>query len=441
MSKQKTQFQFIKEAKNKHPEYDYSRAIYENTKTKVLIICKKHGEFFISPHSLLSGSGCPKCSGHYVRTPEEFIKEVSSIFPNYDFSEIEYKDTHTKVKVICPNHGSFHTLPKTLLKGHGCPKCGYEKNAKNFSYTNEEFLKKALAIHPEYDYSKVKYKNSITKVSIGCSKHGFFSAIPANLIRNAAGCPKCAIEKNSNRSRMPIEEFIRKLTLIHPEYDYSRMIYENTITKVAIGCPKHGFFQAIPSNLLRGTECPKCAIEKNTAKKLKTTEKFIAEAKRIHPEYDYSKVVYKGNRTKITIICSKHGEFKTVPHDFLDGCGCPRCNESKGEKAINDWLTANNITFIRQKTFKDAVYVNQLKWDFYVPSKKLLIEYNGEQHYVFRPGFHRSLADFRIQLERDMKKRKYAQEHGYKQIEISYENYSILNKILQNIFISNHKDN
>ena len=61
----------------------------------------------------------------------------------------------------------------------------------------------------------------------------------------------------------------------------------------------------------------------------KTTEQFIAEAKQIHGDkYDYSKVEYKDNKTKVCIICPEHGEFWVSPINHAskhNHCGCPIC--------------------------------------------------------------------------------------------------------------------
>ena len=60
--------------------------------------------------------------------------------------------------------------------------------------------------------------------------------------------------------------------------------------------------------------------------KRKTTEEFIAEARKVHGDkYDYSKVEYINKNTKVCIICSKHGEFWQDPHSHLQGSGCPLC--------------------------------------------------------------------------------------------------------------------
>ncbi|WP_052318738.1 GIY-YIG nuclease family protein [Escherichia coli] len=63
----------------------------------------------------------------------------------------------------------------------------------------------------------------------------------------------------------------------------------------------------------------------------KTTEQFIAEARKVHGDkYDYSKVEYVNMRTEVCIICPIHGEFTQRPENHLrgnrgKGCGCPIC--------------------------------------------------------------------------------------------------------------------
>ena len=65
----------------------------------------------------------------------------------------------------------------------------------------------------------------------------------------------------------------------------------------------------------------------------KTTEQFIAEAKAVHGgKYDYSKVNYIDNSTKVCIICSTHGEFWQYPKDHLNGSGCRKCYQCSKHK-------------------------------------------------------------------------------------------------------------
>ena len=63
------------------------------------------------------------------------------------------------------------------------------------------------------------------------------------------------------------------------------------------------------------------------------TKEFIEKAKRIHGDkYDYSKVKYVNNRTKVCIICPEHGEFWQRPTSHLKGCICYRCSQKAKAK-------------------------------------------------------------------------------------------------------------
>lgn len=83
-----------------------------------------------------------------------------------------------------------------------------------------------------------------------------------------------------------------------------------------------------------------------------TREEFIEKARAIHGDkYDYSKVEYVNNSTKVCIICPVHGEFWQTPSKHIFGKGCPYCNESHLERDIAKLLNENNLEFERQKRF------------------------------------------------------------------------------------------
>ena len=122
------------------------------------------------------------------------------------------------------------------------------------------------------------------------------------------------------------EDFINKAVSIHGNrYDYSRVCYTNSNTKVEIMCPIHGSFWQTP-NMHIGMKhqgCPMCGGTKRM-----TTEEFIKRAMCINGDrYDYSFVEYKNNKTKVKLICPKHGEFMVSPNAHLRGDGCPLCWE------------------------------------------------------------------------------------------------------------------
>ena len=129
-------------------------------------------------------------------TTEQFIERARKIHGNkYDYSKTEYVNAENKVCIICPEHGEFWQRPANHLSGKGCPVCGEIKRKAGAKLTTEQFIEKAKKIHGDkYDYSKVNYVGTTTKVCIICPEHGEFWQKPyAHL--NGHGCPGCAESK------------------------------------------------------------------------------------------------------------------------------------------------------------------------------------------------------------------------------------------------------
>ncbi len=73
-------------------------------------------------------------------TTEMFIERAVVIHGNkYDYSLVEYVNSKTKVKIICPNHGVFEQFPTGHLQGNGCFHCG---NFARLKY-HSEFMKRS----------------------------------------------------------------------------------------------------------------------------------------------------------------------------------------------------------------------------------------------------------------------------------------------------------
>lgn len=202
MGKRLTKKDFIERSVQKHgSKYDYSKVDFKGTETKVCIICPKHGEFWQRPSDHFKGCGCSICKGVKHSNTEEFIKKVEKIFPQYDYSNVEYINNKTKVCVICPEHGEFWSRPNDLLSGYGCKKC-----ADNTLKTNEEFIEQCNNVHGNrFDYSLCNYTGATKKVKIIChekdkngNEHGVFEQIAANHL-NGSGCPRC---NSGNKSKM-----------------------------------------------------------------------------------------------------------------------------------------------------------------------------------------------------------------------------------------------
>jgi predicted nucleic acid-binding Zn-ribbon protein len=182
---------FIEKASKKHGgKYCYDKVKYVNTRTKITIICKKHGEDFEqTPASHLSGKGCPKCGGTCPHTTESFIAEAIKIHGNaYSYKDVKYINNRTKIKITCTTHEEdFEQTPSSHLSGVGCPKC-----SGKCPYTTESFITEAIKKHGNiYSYDNVKYINNHTKIKITCITHEeYFEQTPNSHLRGK-GCSKC----------------------------------------------------------------------------------------------------------------------------------------------------------------------------------------------------------------------------------------------------------
>ena len=391
---------FVKRSKEKHHDrYDYSKVDYRGLKHPVCIICPVHGEFWQNPQAHMYGNGCPACYGSPKSNNEEFIYKAQAKYGDlYDYSKVDYKGNKEKVCITCPEHGDFWMSPNNHLRGHRCPKCyGTPKKTLN------EFIRQSQEVHGnKYDYSKVVYRSTNTKVCIICPEHGEFWQTPHSHLKGS-GCLAC-----SGKQRITEQVFLERARKIHKDrYDYSKIDYVDSLTRICIVCPIHGNFWQKPMAHLNGYGCAKCGGSIRLTK-----NDFIEKAQIIHKgQYDYSKVEYKNYSTKVCIICPEHGEFWQTPNNHLYGSGCPACPQSQLEGKMRQFLIAHDILFEQEKGFRWLRYQKKMFLDFYLPEYKVAIECHGLQH--FKPNdLFGGDEFFKLTQERDRIKKTLCEKHG-----------------------------
>lgn len=123
---------------------------------------------------------------------EKFINDARQVHGDkYDYSKVVYKNANTLVVLICPEHGVFNMRPANHLNGQGCPKCANLTKGVYQKSNTEDFIRKSKLVHGDkYDYSKVDYVNNRVKVIIGCTEHGEFIQKPLDHL-HGSGCPEC----------------------------------------------------------------------------------------------------------------------------------------------------------------------------------------------------------------------------------------------------------
>lgn len=324
----------------------------------------------------------------------------------YEYLNLDEKVISTDIIQIYLDGKVYEQKVSKHLMGR-CP----EKNIP--IKTTEEFIKEAQKIWGgKYDYSLVEYKGSLKKVQIIYDGIIFEQTPSAHL-------QGFCIERN-----LTVESFIKKSIKIYGHrYNYSKIkVIE---TKVSIGLDGI-FYEQSPYNHLNGyrPENIRMSIKR-------TTKDFIEESNIIHYfKYSYEKTKYVKNREKVIITCPNHGDFTITPLLHLQGQGCQYCNESIGEKKITKFLKRNKINFERQKRFHDCRSDSiELPFNFYIPSLRTCIEFNGVQHY--QPiDILGGVKSFENLKENNKIKEEYCEENFINLIRIKYDQVNKIQEIL-----------
>ena len=407
------------------------------------------------------------------KTLEEFLTDAKIVHGNkYDYSQVkEYVNNKTPVAIVCNTCGkSFQQKPHLHLTGHGCPYC-----ANNTQLTTEEFVRRAKAVWGDrYTYEKSVYTTSKAKVVVTCPIHGDFSTTAYDFLQGH-GCYACGIESLKQKRRISQDQFIAQCKAIHGNrYDYSQTVYRGKRQKITIICREHGPFEQWPGNHLNGEGCKWCkrdmqkdlfsmgrdefitkaqsvhgnrydyskVVYVNNHTKVcivclihgefwqfpnnhinqkqgcpeccsnqkTTTEAFIEKSRSVHGDrYDYSKVVYKNNVTPVCIICPEHGEFWQKPMNHLAGCGCPECGLGRSKQETKLYNVLSE-QYDCERHYKNDVLGRQ-HIDIYLKDFNIAVEYQGEQH--FRPVEKWGGEKYFLkQVERDKTKNRICEENG-----------------------------
>ena len=192
--------------------------------------------------------------------------------------------------------------------------------------------------------------------------------------------------------------------------------------KIGVICPEHGVYYQVLRNRMHGMGCQKCYFKKKLGMYRVDRDDYLRRFSEVHKGfYDYSLVDIQGSENKIEIICPTHGSFWQAPIVHINGHGCPGCakdahclkmqcdherqlrrnfmaeyikyNDVKTkntsiELALKRYLDVLEIEYEQQYIIDDE-YKNKWAYDFYIPSRHLLVETDGEYWHTSRRAYRR----------------------------------------------------
>lgn len=335
----KTPEEYVNQVKELHPNIDVIGQ-YKNASTHILVRCKMCGhEWNPIAQSLISGHGCPSCSGNARKTTQSFISELATV--NKDVEVIgTYSGTHKRIEVKCKKCGyEWSATPHNLLQGSGCIVCAGKKQK-----TQEEFVKELEAVNRDIVVVG-NYASTDIPILVRCCKCGYeWDARPHNLLKGS-GCPQCANVKTGERTRKTQKDFEKELMLVNP---YIKVMgnYENIGTPVLVKCNRCNHeWLANPGNLLHGSDCPNCLKYLKTSFQEQALYFYIKE---VYPEARNGyKTIFDDNKMELDIYIP---EIKTgIEYDGAVWHSGKRANQRELKKY--SICKDNGIRLIRIKEY------------------------------------------------------------------------------------------
>lgn len=332
----------------------------------------------------------------------EYDKYINKTFGKLTISNIFLKDHCAIAKCMCSCGNEIEKRLYDILDGKitTCGKCD-SKLLLHKTFGN-------LTVYETY------YKDGLLWCKCNCSCGNQIDVSASNLKRgNSKSCKKCD-------SFLLLNKKFGDLTVIETFYKKDKSFSQKLWCKCECIC---GNTINIRANALKHRKTKNCG---ECNKRLLIGKQF-GELTVLDTYY---KKASNGKRELwCQCICSCGKEINVRSRSIIRkdnpqiSCGCIKI--SKGQKNIEDWLTAHNITFNKEETFNknDELRTdkyNYLRFDIFIPCKNLIIEFDGIQHYYPIPMWGGEDALLKTQ-QHDSLKNAWANKHGIKLIRFNYK--------------------
>lgn len=235
------------------------------------------------------------------------------------------------------------------------------------------------------------------------------------------------------------EEFLNEVyNLVQDEYTFLEEYKSGHSKMEVIHNECETKYYVSPANFLSGYRCKKCQMKIVHDSQRRSVDEILEIINNDCFEFVEFPNDYINCQSKITVKCKNgHTSTKSI-QCAINHKGCPKCKSSKGENRIKDFLVNNNIIFEEQYWFKDCRNINPLPFDFAIFEEgniKLLIEYDGEQHY--KPYRTENGEEKLRKIQKnDNIKNEYCNNNDIDLLRIPYWDFNIIEDILKTSIIN-----
>lgn len=418
---------------------------YKNNSTKINIKCKCGNIFSVSFANYKDKNIriCKECSGsiitYEIATKLATENKCVLLTCKEDFNT---KDILT-YKCECgdifnKNYGAFKRTPR-------CRKCSSDKIRLDFEYVKKYVLDNGNGTI----LLSTEYKTMHDKMEFMCScGEVYITSLSEFKNANKITCNKCGRGRTAEKLKLSTNDI--EQYLLDNKYA-CRLIseYNGYYDKIDLQCECGNAFTTTFASLRKTYGvCVDCRKKYISEIQLNSQEQYENSVYAVWGD-EYSIIgEYKGSSRKVLIKHNKCGNtYEAKASRLLENIGCPRCNESKGEKRVQEYLRENNFIFTPQYKFDNCIDVRRLPFDCAVFSNNnelmCCVEYDGEDHY--KP-IKRSKNDtykiinirFEDRKRKDKIKTDYCLKNNIKLIRIPYWDFENIEEILnKELFESN----
>ncbi|WP_352223543.1 hypothetical protein [Bacillus sp. SM2101] len=314
----------------------------------------------------------------------------------------EYSGTHIKLLIDFKcSHEPHLITPNDYNSGYGCPRC-----AGLSPLQAEVEFKRLLKKNGHTQLSEYKSAKIHVLIDFNCGHTPHL--LKPNNYKSGYGCPKCSRKCSSQAKENFYQEILKAGYKVLGEY-------KSALSSVKVQCDKGHIFNTNPNNFTSSKHrCSKCTGQCPIQAKEELIKLIKENGHELFSEYR--------NTNSIVLIDFKcgHDPHWIKPFRYKQRHGCPICKESRGERAIREYLESNRIEYICQYRFPDKNKV----YDFYLPLERIIVEVHGLQHYEKVHIFHRGHKTFEDEKLNDRNKEEYAKEMGCKYLVVDYREHN-----------------
>lgn len=290
--------------------------------------------------------------------------------------------TGEKYEYICGIHKDCGVQLIDWMHFHnrqqGCKYCGREKCDAARRKDLSNYDGKRLAESKGFEYVNMARHDNKIWVQFICPKHREYGVqeMPYNNMKRVViGCQHC-IGRNDDEDVVLAEMHAANpnIVLLEP--------YQGRTKRIKMKCLIHEVESTkTPYEVICGRGCYWCGLEKLSAYQRKSQDKFVDE---LYSKYPTISLIsgYTAKTERANFHCNICDASWTDIADYVTRRGCPRCNSTSTESKVGKILQQYKINYIPQYSFNDCRDKRALPFDYYIPDHNILIEYDGEQHYM-----------------------------------------------------------